>query len=281
MNRKMRQQNKAKRQLQAQEQVSKKHIANLTTISLVIVMALVIWLAFSYKASLNKDDLKTAQISTTSPLTPFSAIPSPDVNTDFTDPKIVKEKVLDLYLTHPDPNCQRDMTAWLKSGQVIIVVESNLHGDMGTRIMIDSDTGEEVVTVVAPTDFLTSTKTIREGDIRLEKFTGLYHEYIHIQNHFNGQYPLNKRLKTLPIEEQAKYIWGTEFVAYRSQWQFLKQHHGEHLMLLPSEIAAKGELKAVADEVLKNIKKYDLPNIDKLIPYWEKYYHTEIIKQGG
>jgi hypothetical protein len=186
---------------------------------------------------------------------------------------------LSMIQAHPDQQFRSDMTTWYKSGRYLIDVVPELPGDLGSEYQCLADDPKSCWPVLlissqffASTSLEPITPPEKEAQaIRLEKYAALYHEYIHLKNHFAGKYPLNSGINKKPVEEQAAYHWGTEWDAFTGQWQFLKRMGAEYVFF-NSPSAALGEA-AFLEKFYKNLQKY--PHFGKLRPYFEQRYREQ------
>ena len=144
------------------------------------------------------------------------------------------------------------MAKWFSDGSLVVEVVDRLgaHQALSVEMYYDTNLKKDLLKLIVPKDFTTYTTAEKDEDIMLEKYMVLYHEYIHLKNHFNGIWPImgqDDEFIKKSMEAQAKYFWGNEYEAYKAQWGFMKRYQESRLMISRKDVAEKGEHKAWLD----------------------------------
>jgi hypothetical protein len=190
----------------------------------------------------------------------------------------LKGVVTNMILNHPDVALRNQMGDWIKNKRMLIVVEEGI-GELGSEYRCDATNPNSCwpVLLVRP-DFLQSTfvppmsdKVLERRAIQAEKLGNIYHEYVHLKNHFAGKYRLDGGINKKSLREQARYYWGTEKEAYRGQWLFLKAIGMEFVFF--QKPGGTFNESAFFEDFYRSLRLY--PYFDKLKNFLEEYYKAE------
>ncbi len=178
--------------------------------------------------------------------------------------------VKELIATHPDKSCQQKMSELLKTGKLFIEPNPTVGSLMTTAIKVDNPP-ELMIRLVINPSFLT-TSHLPEQYQKIGRYSEIYHEFIHVSNHFNGKFPLDANVTSWSQEKQAEYYWLSEQDAHIKTWQFLKSNNASIVLMKDqADITTKGEKSAVLDVLFNSMQQtYPSNMVNSFLPTWRE-----------
>ncbi len=145
---------------------------------------------------------------------------------------------------HPDEAFAKTMDEWVSSGSVALAMNVPIQE---MAVTLTSDPPIQPVMLINPDWFLNKARDTHDEDQRY-KMLVLYHEYIHLKEHFDGNVPLQARILRTEVtadpERFAELMWNAEYAAYKAElalaqrlgWTDLLPLHWQDPAVLHSEI---------------------------------------------
>ncbi len=200
---------------------------NLKIIGVVFVLASVILTSFFLpKNSVNHSVMTATQVK--------SALLSPaktslrEVTKQEVDWAI--QKVQQLILSHPEPLVSQKLLGWLTDGSVKFAA-NNVLPEMSASLEQINGSGQ-VLLFYNITFLLEVPDLFDSADKQSYLLLVIYHEAVHIDDHFSGRLPLGPLIPVKPIspEDMAKNIWDREWSAVAKEWEFAKKLQKPYLV---------------------------------------------------
>ncbi len=159
----------------------------------------------------------------------------------------------DLIKNHPDEELRAELDRWIREGAVYLTEQ--LEGRPAEMVvgLVPVGADHKPVVMMNP-EWLTGTAGRDATTDRRYKELVVYHEYIHLKDHFNGTHPL-MLMSIDPIRaqaervERAQSIWIAEYRAVRAEWEYAKRMGLQELMsdILRATVEFGGEERGVLE----------------------------------
>lgn len=265
------------KKMRRDERERKEQIANkMRTLTLAgIVFLLVLMFLYWYTKPTAEATSDSTQLTT-------YAVPNPALATSGETPKSYTskeayDKVVQMYQNHPDEECRTNMTKWLEQKQVKIRVDEKEKLLQTSLCKPDMDQPGLIPCVKVNPRFLLLSWAKDSSRLELEHFNGLYHEHIHIRNHFNG---INRFDNPSFVPEiAAKDAWESEYSAGMAEYTFLKKQNALDLWIDQRVINTEAELKTWVEMYYGRLQKsYNQEQVANFKPVWDKLFQQELKK---
>lgn len=158
----------------------------------------------------------------------------------YISPKVI-EKVQKLVSEHSEQLVNTRLLDLIKSGQVLFAANNALP-EMGSSL--EEKNGKTQVLLWYNFDFVMNVPDIenpadKDDYLRL----AMYHEAVHIDNHFTGKYSLMPLISTNSKSEYqiSQKIWDMEWSAVTKEWEFAKKIKKPYLVPVIYSATKNGE----------------------------------------
>ncbi len=151
------------------------------------------------------------------------------------------EKIKKLIISHPDPLVNTRLLDLIKTGKVLFAANDFLP-EMSSSL--EQNGGKEQVFLWYNFRFILDVAEITNpADKNDYLLLALYHEAVHIDDHFNGKYKLIPLISNKVESEEltAQKIWDMEWSAVSKEWGFAKKIKKPYLVPVIYEATRKGE----------------------------------------
>lgn len=180
---------------------------------------------------------------------------------------------------HPHPEVSKTLDRWIRDKRVYL----SFSGDsMPPDITVNfSLWGKRRVPVlVANPDFLLSRRRLSRDDEKVDRELILFHEYVHLRDHFSGTIKLRRQPRTeSEITDYAKFLWRSESSAFHAQWHYARERGLTHLMpWFEAAIYQYGEKRGMLEAVHRTLSENVLLEKERLRKVWGGMYRAELAK---
>ena len=149
-------------------------------------------------------------------------------------------KIQKLVLNHPEPLVREKLLELIKSGKVLFAA-NNVLPEMSSSC--EQNNGKDQVLLWYNIDFLLDVPEIKISTDKEDYLTlCLYHEAVHIDDHFSGKYVLLPLISDKELKEPAaKSLWNMEWSAVTKEWELAKKMKKPYLVPVIYNATKEGE----------------------------------------
>lgn len=150
------------------------------------------------------------------------------------------QKIQQEVLSHPEPLVREKLFEWITTSRVLFAA-NNLLPEMSSSL--EQIKGKAQVLLWYNINFLLEVPGISSEDKQTYLQLVLYHESVHIDDHFSGKLPLIPLLSegTVPEEKTAQKMWDMEWSAVSKEWELAKKLGKPKLVPVIYEATKNGE----------------------------------------
>lgn len=176
--------------------------------------------------------------------------------------------------SHPNTELRTVLGNWLRQGTVKIFVDPKvqfLAANLG-HYQDKPQTKFPVIAVNPEYSYITDVK--RDSDILVKRYLQIYHEYIHIKNHFSGKFPLGGNDEGRTVSQQAKFYWDAEWDASVQHWALARTLRAMHVLNqgTPKQGFSNESLWLLQGFYEGLLGVYPADKVKVYKPFWEKFY---------
>ncbi len=151
------------------------------------------------------------------------------------------QKIQQEVLNHPEPLVREKLLDWIKTGKVLFAANNLLPE---TAVSVEQNKGKDQVLLWYNITFLLEVpNVVTPVDKQAYLWLALYHESVHIDDHFSGRFSLMPLLSDVTVSEEktAQRIWDMEWSAVSKEWELAKRLKKPELVPVIYEATKNGE----------------------------------------
>lgn len=149
-------------------------------------------------------------------------------------------KIRPAILSHPEPLVREKLLEWLQTSSVLFAA-NNILPEMSSSL--EQIKGKGQVLLWYNTTFVLQVPDVNPVDKQAYLWLVLYHEAVHIDDHFSGRMPLGPLIAVGPVSEEwiARDMWEKEWSAVSKEWVLAKKLQKPYLVPEIALATLKGE----------------------------------------
>jgi YD repeat-containing protein len=138
---------------------------------------------------------------------------------------VIKQAVL----KHPEPLVREKLFGWIDTRKVLFAA-NNILPEMSSSL--EQVKGKDQVLLWYNITFILTVPNVNEADKQAYLQLALYHEAVHIDDHFSGRLSLGPLVPEKPMspENMAQNIWDREWSAITKEWALAKKMKKPYLV---------------------------------------------------
>lgn len=155
--------------------------------------------------------------------------------------ELAMAKIQPAILNHPEPLVREKLLGWLKTERVLFAA-NNILPEMSSSE--EQGGGKKQVLLWYNTVFASQVpNVVTQEDKQAYLSLVLYHEAVHIDDHFSGRLPLGSLSPVGPVSPlgMAQDIWDREWSAVTKEWAFAKKLGKPYLVPVIYDTTKNGE----------------------------------------